>query len=58
MNGDMVADIAYRMRFLRSGTGEMTATVRRAEGAEAAGRGEQGKVIIQDDPFQWVAKRR
>ena len=57
-NGDMVADIAYRMRFLRSGTGEMTATVRRAEGAEAAGRGEQGKVIIQDDPFQWVAKRK
>lgn len=49
-NGDMVADIAYRVRFLRSGNGKMTATVRRAEGPEAAGRGEQGKIIIQGLP--------
>ena len=49
-NGDMVADIAYRVRFSQSGKGEMTATVRRAEGPEAAGRGEQGKVIIQGSP--------
>jgi hypothetical protein len=46
-NGDMVADIAYRVRFLKSDTGAMTATVRRAEGSEAAGRGEEGKVIFQ-----------
>jgi hypothetical protein len=48
-NGDMVADIAYRVRFLQTG-GRMTATVRRAEGSDAIGRGEQGKVIIQDAP--------
>ncbi len=49
-NGDMIADIAYRVRFLRSGNGAMTATVRRAEGPEAAGRGEEGKVIIEGAP--------
>ena len=49
-NGDMVADIAYRVRFLRNGNGKMTATVRRAEGPEAAGRDEQGKIIIQGLP--------
>jgi hypothetical protein len=49
-NGDMVADIAYRVRFLHSGNGTMTATVRRAEGPEAAGKDEQGKIIIQGLP--------
>ena len=49
-NGDLVADIAYRVRFLQSGSGEMTATVRRAEGSEAVGRGEQGRVIMQGAP--------
>ncbi|MGZ4936935.1 MAG: DUF4331 family protein [Halobacteriota archaeon] len=49
-NGDFVADIAYRARFFRSGDNAMTATVRRAEGTEAAGRGEEGKVIFQGAP--------
>ncbi|MBI0583963.1 MAG: DUF4331 family protein [Methanomassiliicoccus sp.] len=49
-NEDMVADIAYRVRFSRSGKGAMTATVRRAEGSEAAGRGEEGQVIIEGSP--------
>jgi hypothetical protein len=49
-NGDMVADIAYRVRFFKDETGGMTATVRRVEGKEAAGRGEQGKIIIQGAP--------
>jgi hypothetical protein len=49
-NGDMVADIAYRVRFLRSKDGKMTATVLRAEGAEAAGRGEDGMVIFEGAP--------
>jgi len=49
-NGDMVADIAYRVRFIEGGNGAMTATVRRAEGSEAAGRGEEGKVIIEGSP--------
>ncbi len=49
-NGDMIADIAYRIRFLRGDNGSMTATVRRVEGPEAAGRGEQGEVIFQGSP--------
>lgn len=49
-NGDMAADIAYRVRFLRSGNGSMTATVRRAEGAQAILRGEEGKVIFEGAP--------
>ncbi len=49
-NGDLVADIAYRVRFFRSGNNAMTATVRRAEGTEVAGRGEEGKVIFQGAP--------
>ena len=38
-NGDAVADIAYRVRFAISEDGSQTATLRRAEGAQAAGRG-------------------
>ncbi len=49
-NGDLVADIAYRTRFIYSGDGTMKATVRRAEGPEVAGKGEEGKVIIQGAP--------
>jgi hypothetical protein len=49
-NGDLVADIAYRVRFAPSGDGGMTATVRRVEGADAAGMGEDGTVIIQGAP--------
>lgn len=49
-NGDLVADIAYRVRFFRSESGVLTATVRRAEGAEAAGRGEEGDVIFEGAP--------
>ena len=41
-NGDCVADIAYRVRFSPFAGGAQTATVRRAEGAEAAGVGEGG----------------
>ena len=50
-NADMVADIAYRVRFLKSENSAMTATVCRAEGSEAVGRGEQGKVVIQGVPI-------
>ncbi len=49
-NGDMVADIAYRVRFAHSEDGTMTAGVRRAEGAEAAGIGEEGELIIERAP--------
>jgi hypothetical protein len=46
-NGDLVSDVAFRTRFTKGSDGKMTATMRRAEGPEAAGRGEEGKVIIE-----------
>ena len=46
-NGDAVADIAYRVRFSSAEDGSQTATLRRVEGAEAAGTGDGGEVIIE-----------
>jgi hypothetical protein len=57
-NGDLVADIAYRVRFAASGDGGMTATVRRAEGSDAAGIGESGEIIIQDAPVSMGREAR
>jgi hypothetical protein len=42
-NGDGVADIAFRTRF-----SESAATVRRAEGQDAGGAGEDGTVVFDD----------
>jgi hypothetical protein len=49
-NGDLVADVAYRVRFSLSGDGGMTATVRRVEGPDAAGIGEGGEIVVQGAP--------
>src|SRR4029077_19689577 len=49
-NGDSVADIAYRVRFKSSEGGAQTATLRRAEGAQAAAIGDEGKVILEGAP--------
>src|ERR1700759_4475454 len=49
-NGDAVADIAYRMRFSSSADGAQTATVRRAKGAQVAGTGDGGEVVIDAAP--------
>ena len=49
-NGDAVADIAYRVRFSSSESGAQTATVRRVEGAEAAGTGDGGQAIVAGAP--------
>jgi hypothetical protein len=46
-NGDAVADIAYRVRFSASGDGSQTATLRRVEGAQAAGTGDGGLIILE-----------
>ena len=46
-NGDAVADITYRVRFSSSGDGSQTAILRRVEGAQAAGRGDDGQVIVE-----------
>lgn len=49
-NGDSVPDIAYRVRFSSSKSGAQTATLRRVDGAEAAGTGESGQVIVEGAP--------
>jgi hypothetical protein len=49
-NGDAVADIAYRVRFTSSEGGAQTATLRRVEGAQAAGTGDDGQVILEGVP--------
>jgi hypothetical protein len=49
-NGDQVADIAYRVRFTSDKSGAQTATLRRVEGAQAAGTGDDGQVIVQGAP--------
>src|SRR3954447_16509181 len=47
-NGDDIADIAYRLRFSRSEGGAQSATLRRVEGAEAAGTDDGGQVIMSE----------
>ena len=49
-DGDAVADIAYRVRFSASEGGTLTATLRRAEGIEAAGTDDGGQAIVKDAP--------
>ena len=49
-DGDAIADIAYQVRFASSGGGAQTATLRRLEGAQAAGTGEGGQVIVEGAP--------
>jgi hypothetical protein len=49
-NGDAIADIAYRVRFSSDKSGAQTATVRRVEGEQATGTGDEGKTIIEGAP--------
>lgn len=49
-DGDAIADIAYRVRFSRSEGGAQTATVRRVEGKQAAGTGDDGQTVIEGAP--------
>src|SRR5437899_7718132 len=49
-DGDAVADIAYQVRFASSEGGAQTATLRRLEGAQAAGTGEGGEVLVEGAP--------
>src|SRR5438046_4436748 len=49
-DGDAIADIAYQVRFASSEGGTQTATLRRREGAQAAGTGEGGQVIVEGVP--------
>ena len=45
-DSDAVADIAYRVRFSSFEGGSQTATLRRVEGAQAAGMGDGGQVSL------------
>ena len=49
-NGDAVADIAYRVRFTSTGSGAQTATLRRVDGAPAAGTGDDGQIVVEAAP--------
>ncbi len=49
-DGDYVADIAYRVRFTAGKNGAQTATLRRVEGEQAAGVGDDGVTIIEGAP--------
>ncbi len=49
-NGDAVADVAYRVRFSPFTGGAQTATLRHVEGAQAAGTGDGGQVIVAGAP--------
>jgi hypothetical protein len=49
-NGDATPEIAYRMRVSSSAGGAQTATLRRAEGKQAAGTGDDGQVIVEGTP--------
>jgi hypothetical protein len=42
-NGDAIADIAYRVRFSSDKSGAQTATLRRVEGEQASGTGDEGR---------------
>lgn len=49
-NGDAIADVAFRIKFSAAANGGQTATLRRVEGKQAAGTGEEGEVIVENAP--------
>ena len=49
-NGDAIADICYSVQFASSEDGKQTATVRRIQGARAAGCGDDGEVMVEGAP--------
>jgi hypothetical protein len=56
-DGNAVADIAYRVRFSSQG-GAQTATLRRVEGAQAAGTGDGGQAIVEGAPVSMGREAR
>src|SRR5713226_4406465 len=57
-NGDAVADIAYRVRFATSEDGSQTATLCRADGAQAAGTDDGGRLIVKSAPVSMGEEAR
>jgi hypothetical protein len=57
-NGDNVADIAYSVHFSPFTGGAQTATLRRVEGAQAAGTYDGGQIIIEGAPVSMDREAR
>ena len=57
-DGDLVADIGYRFRFLPSENGAQSATVSRVEGVDVAGTGDGGEAIIEGAPVSTATEAR
>jgi hypothetical protein len=57
-NGDNVADIAYSVRFSPFTDGAQTATLRRVEGAQAAGTCDGGQIIVEGAPVSMDREAR
>jgi len=55
-NGDLIADIGYRLSATASRNGGQTATLRRAEGEQATRMGREGRVIADDIPISTGAQ--
>jgi hypothetical protein len=49
-DGDLVANVAYRVRFTADKNGVQTASLRRVEGERAAGIGDDGQMIVEMAP--------
>src|SRR4051812_4476227 len=49
-DGDLLADMAYRVRFSRLENGAQAATLRLAEGGQVAGVGDDGRTILEGAP--------
>jgi len=49
-NGDAVADLGCSVQFASSGDGKQSATVRRLQGKQASGIGDDGEVVVQQAP--------
>ncbi len=49
-DGDAIADISYSVRFRSCDDGRQTATLRRVQGAPAAGACDDGEVIVDEAP--------
>jgi hypothetical protein len=50
-DGDLAANIVYSMHVASAGSEKQTATLRRVDGAQAAGTGETGRVILEGAPI-------
>src|SRR5438477_4935434 len=56
-NRDGVADVAFRVRFSADDGGQ-SAIVRRVDGAEAAGLGEGGEIVVEEAPVSMGSEAR